>query len=156
VEGIIGDLHSFDVIQSPEEVTAFPFPRLGIVCQTTSPAWLVQRIRQAIAAHNPHAEIRFLDTVCHPTKDHQQALERLLDQVEAVVVVGGRNSNNTRELVTLCLERGVPAFHIQAAADLRRGWFDAIQTVGLTAGTSTLDATIDEVYEALIQLTSGT
>ena len=153
VQGIIGDLHSFAVIQGPDEVTTYPFRRLGIMCQTTAPARHVRQIREAVAARNPHADIRFLDTVCHPTKDHQHALERLLERVEAVVVVGGRNSNNTRELVARCREHGVPAFHIQAAADLRADWFAGVQTVGLTAGTSTLDATIDEVYEALVRLT---
>src|SRR5207248_407908 len=105
-----------------------------------------------VAARNPHAEIRFLDTVCHPTKDHQKALEGLLEQVEAMVVVGGRNSNNTRELVARCRERGLPAYHIQSAEDLDPAWFEGVDRVGLTAGTSTLDTTIDEVYHALLAL----
>jgi 4-hydroxy-3-methylbut-2-enyl diphosphate reductase len=149
VQGIIEDLDSFDVIQSAAEVRHFPHPRLGIMCQTTSPAPLVRQVRDAIAAHNPDAEIRFIDTVCHPTKDHQKALASLLDQVEAMVVVGGRNSNNTRELVTRCREHGLPAFHIQSAEDLDPAWFEGFETVGLTAGTSTLDDTIDEVHRAL-------
>src|SRR5436853_4048885 len=99
---------------------------------------MIARIRAAIAGRNPHAEIRFVDTVCLPTKDHQRSLERLLDQVEAMVVVGGRNSNNTRELVTLCRERGVPAVHVQGAGDLDADWLAGFETVGLTAGTSTL------------------
>jgi 4-hydroxy-3-methylbut-2-enyl diphosphate reductase len=149
VQGIIEDLDSFDVIQSAAEVRHFPHPRLGIMCQTTSPAPLVRQVRDAVAVHNPHAEIRFIDTVCHPTKDHQKALEALLDQVEAMVVVGGRNSNNTRELVARCREHGLPAFHIQSVEDLDPAWFEGFETVGLTAGTSTLDDTIDEVHRAL-------
>src|SRR5262249_44851728 len=145
VQGIVEDLDSYDIVQQAEEVRAYPFPRLGIMCQTTTPARLVQQIRAAVAERNPRAEIRFIDTVCHPTKDHQKALETLLDQVEAVVVVGGRNSNNTRELVARCQERGVPAYHVQSAADLDPVWFTGMETVGLTAGTSTLDATIEEV-----------
>ena len=152
VQGIIGDLRSFDVIESPEEVRRYPFARLGIMCQTTTPVRLADAIREAIARRNPHADIRFIDTICHPTKDHQAALERLLDQVEAVVVVGGRNSNNTRELVARCRERGVLAYHVQSAADLRRDWFAGLRTVGLTAGTSTLDETIDNVHQALLAI----
>jgi 4-hydroxy-3-methylbut-2-en-1-yl diphosphate reductase len=152
VQGIVEDLTDFHVIQGPEEVTRYPSRRLGLMCQTTTPARLVQAIRDAVARHNPDAEIRFIDTVCHPTKDHQQALERLLERVEAMVVVGGRNSNNTRELVARCRERGVPAYHVQSAADLRPDWFDGIATVGLTAGTSTLDATIADVHRALLEL----
>jgi 4-hydroxy-3-methylbut-2-enyl diphosphate reductase len=152
VQGIVEDLDSHDVIQSVEEVRRYPFARLGIMCQTTTPARLVQEIRAAVAANNPGADIRFVDTVCHPTKDHQKALETLLEQVEAVVVVGGRNSNNTRELVARCRERGLPAYHVQTAADLDPTWFTGLETVGLTAGTSTLDATIDEVHAALVAL----
>jgi 4-hydroxy-3-methylbut-2-enyl diphosphate reductase len=149
VQGIIEDLDSFDVVQSAEEVRQYPHGRIGVMCQTTSPARLVQQIRAAIADHNPHAEIQFIDTVCHPTKDHQKALEALLAQVEAVVVVGGRNSNNTRELVARCQERGLEAFHVQSAEDLDPAWFEGFETIGLTAGTSTLDETIEEVYQAL-------
>jgi 4-hydroxy-3-methylbut-2-enyl diphosphate reductase len=152
VQGIVEDLDSYDVVQSAEEVRRYPFSKLGIMCQTTTPARLVQQVREAVAARNPGADVRFLDTVCHPTKDHQKALERLLEQVEAVVVVGGRNSNNTRELVARCQERGVRAVHIQSAADLEPGWFAGLETVGLTAGTSTLDATIDEVHQALLMM----
>jgi 4-hydroxy-3-methylbut-2-enyl diphosphate reductase len=152
VQGIVEDLHSFDVIQSPEEVRCYASRRLGIMCQTTSPARHVERVRAAVAELNPDADIRFVDTVCHPTKDHQRALEQLLQLVEAVVVVGGRNSNNTRELVARCREKGVAAFHIQSAADLDPAWFDGVAAVGLTAGTSTLAETIEDVYQALLRL----
>jgi 4-hydroxy-3-methylbut-2-enyl diphosphate reductase len=150
IQGIIEDLDSFDVIQHAGEVRHYPFAKIGIMCQTTSPARLVAEIRAAVADKNPQADIRFVDTVCHPTKDHQKALERMLAEVEAVVVVGGRNSNNTRELVARCRERGVPAMHVQSADDLEPAWFDGLEVVGLTAGTSTLDATITEVHEALL------
>ncbi|MCI0462518.1 MAG: 4-hydroxy-3-methylbut-2-enyl diphosphate reductase [Gemmataceae bacterium] len=152
VQGVVEDLHSYDVIQSPEEVRAYPHRRLGIMCQTTTPARLVVQVRARVAALNPDAEIRFVDTVCHPTKDHQAALGQLLDEAEAVVVVGGRNSNNTRELVARCREHGLAAYHIQSAADLRPEWFAGVEVVGLTAGTSTLDETIAEVHQTLLRL----
>jgi 4-hydroxy-3-methylbut-2-enyl diphosphate reductase len=69
--------------------------------------------------------------------------------VEAMVVVGGRNSNNTRELVQYCRDRGLPTWHVQAAADLDAAALAGFHVVGLTAGTSTLDGTIDEVKRAL-------
>jgi 4-hydroxy-3-methylbut-2-enyl diphosphate reductase len=152
VQGVIEDLDSFDVIETPEDVRTYGKPRLGIMCQTTTPVAHADAIRAAVAAKNPGAEVRFIDTICHPTKDHQAALLRLLEQVEAMVVVGGRNSNNTRQLVLRCQERGLPAYHIQSAADLRPEWFDGVDTVGLTAGTSTLDETIEDVHQALVHL----
>ncbi|MGE3821283.1 MAG: 4-hydroxy-3-methylbut-2-enyl diphosphate reductase, partial [Isosphaeraceae bacterium] len=95
VLGIVEDLASYSLIETSADVTTYPHPRLGIVCQTTTSEALVAEIRARIAERNPSAEIRFIDTVCRPTKDHQRALEELLDRVEAVVVVGGKNSNNT-------------------------------------------------------------
>jgi 4-hydroxy-3-methylbut-2-enyl diphosphate reductase len=70
-------------------------------------------------------------------------------------VVGGRNSNNTKELVALCRDRDKPAVHVQSAADLDPDWFRGYETVGLTAGTSTLDTTIEDVYQALVNLAVG-
>ncbi len=152
VRGIVEDLHSYDIISHPEEVITYPHERIGVMCQTTSPERLVSEIREAIAAKNRHAEVRFIDTVCHPTKDHQKALEALIDQVEAMVVVGGKNSNNTKQLKVRCEERGVPAYHVQGPEDLRREWFEGVRNVGLTAGTSTLDSTIERVYDALVKM----
>jgi 4-hydroxy-3-methylbut-2-enyl diphosphate reductase len=150
VAGITEDLHSFDVIESAGEVRAYPWARLGIVCQTTATDQNVASIRDAVAANNPDAEIKFIDTVCLPTKEHQRALEKLLERVDAVVVVGGRHSNNTRELVARCREAGKPAIHVQSAADLDADRFQHFGTIGLTAGTSTLSETIDEVHRALV------
>jgi 4-hydroxy-3-methylbut-2-enyl diphosphate reductase len=155
VQGIIEDLDHCDVVQSEDEVRCYPSARLGIVCQTTATSRTVERIRAAVAERNPGAEVRFVDTVCHPTKDHQRSLERLLDQVDAMVVVGGRNSNNTRELVVLCRERGIPVVHVQGPGDLEPEWFADYDVVGLTAGTSTLDSTIEDVHAALLRLAAG-
>jgi 4-hydroxy-3-methylbut-2-enyl diphosphate reductase len=155
VRGIAEDLPSVDIIGAESEVVTYPHARLGVVCQTTTPERLVKQVRRAIEERNPRAEIRFVDTVCLPTKDHQRSLERLLDRVEAMVVVGGRNSNNTKELVALCSERGVPALHVQDASEVDPNWLAPFETVGLTAGTSTLDATIDEVERALLRINPG-
>lgn len=152
VQGIIEDLQHFEVIEGLQEVRTYASRRLGLMCQTTMPERLVAAVRQAVASHNPDADIRFIDTVCQPTKAHQQALDNLLDQVEAVVVVGGHNSHNTRQLVDRCQERGRPAFHVQAAADLQPAWFLDCDTVGLTAGTSTPADIIQEVYRALLAM----
>jgi len=69
--------------------------------------------------------------------------------------VGGRHSNNTRELAARCRERGMPAVHVQGAADLDPAWFAGLGRVGLTAGTSTLDETVDEVRQALRRIGCG-
>ncbi len=97
------------MIEQADDVGAYESRRLGIVCQTTMTERRVAELREIISERNPDAEIRFVDTVCLPTKEHQRALERLIETVDAIVVVGGRNSNNTLELVTRCRQRGRPA-----------------------------------------------
>jgi 4-hydroxy-3-methylbut-2-enyl diphosphate reductase len=152
VVGITGDLDGFHVIEDERDVLSFGEPRLGIVSQTTIPEHRVAALRALVVERNPGAEVRFIDTVCLPTKEHQRSLERLLGEVEAVVVVGGLHSNNTRELVELCRRRGRPAFHVRDAAGLDPRALSRFAVVGLTAGTSTLDRTIDEVHSALVAL----
>ncbi len=149
VNGIVEDLNSFTIVESPATVQTYPFTRLGILCQTTTPSTVAAAVRAKVAKLNPQAHIQFIDTVCQPTKDRQTALEELLNQVQAMVVVGGQNSNNTRRLVDRCRQRGIPAWHVQCAAELQPQWFAGVQVVGLTAGTSTLPETIDAVYHAL-------
>ena len=155
VRGIVEDLPSVDVVESEADVVTYPHARIGVMCQTTTPERLVKLVRRAIEERNPLAEVRFIDTVCLPTKDHQRALDRLLDRVEAMVVVGGRNSNNTKELVALCRERDVPAIHVQDASEVDPAWLAPFETVGLTAGTSTLDSTIEDVERALLRINPG-
>ena len=72
-------------------------------------------------------------------------------QADVVIVVGGRSSNNTRELVKTCARFCARVHHVQTDADVRPEWFDAAKVVGLTAGTSTPDDVIDRV-EARIRL----
>ncbi len=153
VQGIIEDLTSFDVVSQPADVRTYDELRLGIVCQSTTPPHVARELVAHIQLCNPLAEIRWIDTICDPTRRRQQAVRDLLGRVDAVVIVGGRNSNNTRQLVALCQEHQVPAFHVQSADDLDPAWFARCKTVGLTAGTSTLDETIFEVQAALLKLT---
>jgi 4-hydroxy-3-methylbut-2-enyl diphosphate reductase len=100
----------------------------------------------------PNSEVRFLDTVCQPTKQRQNAALELAQQAEVVVVIGGAQSNNTQELVRTCRRFCERVQHVQGANDLREEWFDGAQTVGITAGTSTPDACIGEVEQWLNEL----
>jgi 4-hydroxy-3-methylbut-2-enyl diphosphate reductase len=83
--------------------------------------------------------------VCRPTKERQSAAVELARQCDVVIVVGGENSNNTRELVHTCRRHCSHVHHIQTESDLRPEWFLAAGTVGITAGTSTPDVVIDRV-----------
>ena len=156
VRGILEDLPSGEVVEEAAAVSTYPHRRLGVVCQSTTPPRVAAEINLAIRRANPDADIRFIDTICQPTRDRQEAVVRLLSRVDAMVVVGGKNSNNTRELAALCRDHGVPAHHVQSAADIDVAWFRDCRVIGLTAGTSTLDETIDDVHRALVAIPAAT
>jgi 4-hydroxy-3-methylbut-2-enyl diphosphate reductase len=152
IEGLTGDLGAFEVVPDAASARHYGHARLGVVCQTTTAPSEAQAVLRAIQSHNADSEIRFLDTICHPTKARQTAVHALLPRIEALIVVGGRNSNNTRKLGELAEQAALPWFHVETAADVDPGWARRFSVVGLTAGTSTPDETIHQVHQALLSL----
>ncbi len=151
VRGLTGDLESFDVVLGEDDVLALEeHPRLGVAAQTTQPVEKVRYLVELIHRRFPQSDVRFVDTVCKPTKERQSAAVDVALQSDVVIVVGGRASNNTRELVETCARYCPRVHHVQTDTDVRPEWFDAANVVGLTAGTSTPDDVIDRV-EARIQ-----
>lgn len=153
VEGIVGDLPAgrFVVVGGEKEVEAWPEERIGVMCQTTTAGSEAARALRAIRQKHRWADVRFIDTICEPTKARQRALEVLMGQVDMMVVVGGRGSNNARQLVETCLRGGVPAVQVERAEEMRPEWFAGVEAVGLTAGTSTLPETVEEVRQWLME-----
>ncbi len=153
VRGLVGDLDDYTVIETSEDVHRLNGRRkIGIVCQTTQQTNVAESIVREIMEILPGAEVKFVDTICKPTKDRQQAVERLADQVDLMIVIGGHNSSNTAKLKKVCDEKGVQAFHIERAEEIRSEWFVGKRHVGVTAGTSTPPWVIDEVYRKIGQM----
>jgi len=150
VRGLTEDLAEFDVILSEAEVDALKErPRFGIAAQTTQPIERVGHLVALIEQRFPKSEIRFIDTVCQPTKQRQLAAIELTKRCEVIVVIGGAHSNNTRELVATCSRYCARVYHVQGPDGLRPEWFIGAQSVGITAGTSTPDEVIDLVEQAV-------
>jgi 4-hydroxy-3-methylbut-2-enyl diphosphate reductase len=146
VRGLTGDLHDFDVVLDEEGVLALEeHPRIGVAAQTTQSIEKVRHLVTCIGRRFPRSEVRFFDTVCKPTKERQHAAVELARASDVVVVIGGETSNNTRELVMTCGRYCSRVHHVQTEADLSSVWFRGVQTVGITAGTSTPDDVIDRV-----------
>jgi 4-hydroxy-3-methylbut-2-enyl diphosphate reductase len=146
VRGLTEDLAEFDVVLTEEDVARLQGrPRFGIAAQTTQPIDKVHRLLTFIRQRFPESEVRFVDTVCQPTKQRQLAAIELAQLSEVVIVVGGAHSNNTHELVATCRRHCERVHHVQSADDLRADWFAGARVVGLTAGTSTPDSVIDSV-----------
>ncbi len=152
VRGLTEDYPGAVVISEMADLVRLPdASRYGIISQTTQPIDRVRRLVAEIRRARPEAEVRFTDTVCKPTKDRQSALQRLLIEAEVVVVVGGRASNNTRQLVESCRVAGRRAIHIERAEELKAAEFANVKIVGLTAGTSTLPETVENVRARLLE-----
>jgi 4-hydroxy-3-methylbut-2-enyl diphosphate reductase len=146
VRGLTEDLNDFDVVLDEADVLELDeHPRIGIVAQTTQPIQRVEHLVALIRRQFPQSDVRFIDTVCQPTKQRQIAALELARQCDVVIVIGGANSNNTLELVNTCSHHCSHVHHVQTESDLRPEWFRAVGAVGITAGTSTPDAVIDRI-----------
>lgn len=138
-------------------VDEFPggFPnKIGVMAQTThkmedfakfvANLMLLQRDR--------NFEFHVVNTLCHATTGQQEAAAALAATVDVMVVVGGRKSANTRHLKEVCEEQGTRAYHIEGPGELDAGWFQGANRIGLTAGASTPDYSIDEVEARIREL----
>jgi 4-hydroxy-3-methylbut-2-en-1-yl diphosphate reductase len=156
VRGMTEDLKQFDVVLTEAEVFELEErPRFGIAAQTTQPIERVRHLMGLIRWRFPKSDVRFIDTVCQPTKQRQNAAAELAQQSDVVVVIGGVHSNNTHELVKTCLKHCTRVYHVQTADDLKPEWFVGANTVGITAGTSTPDTLVESVEGWLRNWSTG-
>jgi 4-hydroxy-3-methylbut-2-enyl diphosphate reductase len=147
------DLAEFDVVLGEDDLADLcARPRFGVIAQTTQPIDKVRRLVRLLCERFPRSEVRFIDTVCQPTKQRQNAAIELAQKCGMVVVIGGAHSNNTRELVNTCRRYCSRVHHVQTAADLREDWFRPDDIVGITAGTSTPDPVIAGVEQVIHDL----
>jgi (E)-4-hydroxy-3-methyl-but-2-enyl pyrophosphate reductase len=149
VRGLLGHtLGRGFVVSSPEGVAALPeMDQVIVVAQTTQSEEHFERLVQAITARFPGAEIR--NTICDATASRQSEVEELARQVEALVVVGGRNSGNTQRLVEISQATGLPTFHVETEQELDLRALSRYSTVGVTAGASTPHWLIGNVVSSL-------
>jgi 4-hydroxy-3-methylbut-2-enyl diphosphate reductase len=155
VRGLTEDLAEYDVVLNEADFDALQsHPRFGVAAQTTQPIARVRSLVDYLQVRFPRAEVRFVDTVCRPTKQRQQAAVELAQQSDLVLVIGGANSNNTAELARTCGEFCESVHHVQGPDDVRAEWIPETGVLGITAGTSTPDETIDAV-EARVREING-
>jgi (E)-4-hydroxy-3-methyl-but-2-enyl pyrophosphate reductase len=131
-----------------EELQALPaFPQAIVVAQTTQNTRLFDRIKEWTTTHHPHYKI--YDTICDSTEKRQSEVQCLAALVDAVVVVGGKESGNTQRLYEIARESGKPTFHVESEADLDLEALAEAQCIGVTAGASTPNWQIKKICRAL-------
>ncbi|HON06689.1 MAG TPA: 4-hydroxy-3-methylbut-2-enyl diphosphate reductase [Verrucomicrobiota bacterium] len=150
VRGVVEDLDEYDVVLSAEDIFNLKErKRYGVVSQTTQPINYVLELVDLLKNRFPDSEVCFVDTVCAPTKQRQDSAIELANQCDVVVVIGGRKSNNTKELVNTCARYCKRVYHIENADELMIEYLMGAETIGITAGTSTPDETIDLVEKKM-------
>jgi 4-hydroxy-3-methylbut-2-en-1-yl diphosphate reductase len=138
------------VVAGPEEAGALDLGgarRVAVLGQTTLP---LETFRSAVAALVGRCiELRVLDTLCEATTRRQEESARLARIVDAVVVVGGRSSANTRHLVALCAAIQPRTIHIESASEIDPASLSGAARIGVTAGASTPASEIERVVRRL-------
>lgn len=124
--------------------------KVGVVVQTTQQ---LDRLREVVDALLPKVgELKVCNTICNATSERQRTALALAGKVDVMVVVGGRNSGNTRRLAELCRDRNPRTHHVETADDLEGSWFDGVGHVGVTAGASTPDWLLADVVARIEEL----
>lgn len=136
------------VVLKSEELKGFsPKSRVAIVSQTTKDvrdfldvaSYLIQRC----------AEVRVFNTICNATYDNQESARNLSKEVDIMIIIGGRHSSNTKQLLTISLQHCKDSYLIEDKNDLLKEWFIGKNMCGITAGASTPDWIINEVEEVI-------
>lgn len=151
VEGIMG--HAGDdahVVSAPEDLDAIDLSRkVGVVVQTTQTPGALADVVAELSKRT--MDLRVINTICSATQERQDSAADLARRVDAMIVIGGKNSGNTRRLAEICAASCSKTHHIEDASEIDAAWFDGVARIGVTAGASTPASHIER---ALVRIRS--
>jgi len=126
--------------------------KIGVVSQTTqNKDNYIKGILDILKAD--FSEVRIFNTICSDTAHRQTLAHGLLSECDVMIVVGGKNSANTRRLYQICKESGVNSYHIEKDIELKRRYFKGKRRAGVVSGASTPDAMVKKVVKKIKELT---
>ncbi|MGQ9731972.1 MAG: 4-hydroxy-3-methylbut-2-enyl diphosphate reductase [Candidatus Zipacnadales bacterium] len=136
------------VVEEPEELDHLSLSqRVGVVAQTTQSA---QKLVDVVSRLVPCIrDLKVANTICDATTQRQTAALRVANQVDVMLVIGGRHSANTTRLTELCSATGTSTYHIESADEIDPTWLQDAQAVGVTGGASTPVSAIQQVVARL-------
>ena len=153
VIGIASQVKKSIIVSSPEEAQNLrKIKKVGIVSQSTQTIENVQTIINIIMTKA--FDLRFVNTICFPTKRNQQQLKDLSEKCDVMLIIGSFTSANSKRLHQLALERNKKSYQVTCVNDIESGWFNNADTVGITAGASTPDSIIQDVIRYCETLTN--
>jgi 4-hydroxy-3-methylbut-2-enyl diphosphate reductase len=160
VEGTLGQAHDhIYLVETVEDVAglAIEHPdQLSYVTQTTLSVDDAQRVIQALRHRFPQIQGPRKDDICYATQNRQDAVKALSTQADLVIVVGSPTSSNSNRLREVAVHRGIDAYMVDRAADLKPEWLFGKTRIGVTAGASAPEVLVAEVVERLQELGAGT
>jgi 4-hydroxy-3-methylbut-2-enyl diphosphate reductase len=131
-------------IQTSDDIDKLPrASKVGVVVQSTWSGTGFTEIVQKLASK--YYEVRAVNTICTDTHNRQSEAAQLAQEVEVMVVVGGKTSANTKHLADLAAARGARSYHIEGPDELDPGWFEDVEVAGLMSGASTPGWLVDQV-----------
>lgn len=144
----------YAVIKDAEGLQDIPSrEKVGVICQTTLKRSVFEEVVEK--CRERFGEVKVHNTICSATKDRQEAAYKLSEQVDCVVVIGGRNSSNTQKLYDICKTVAGDAHLIETEDEIQAEWFQGKETVGITAGASTPQTVITKVRDRVAKLAPG-
>jgi 4-hydroxy-3-methylbut-2-enyl diphosphate reductase len=153
VIGTMGEApDSIRLVETPEDVDRLEIAddsKLAYLTQTTLSVDDANRIITRLRARFPQIANPPKDDICYATQNRQEAVKKLSQEAQVVLVLGSRNSSNSQRLAELSTENGVPAYLIDGAADIDIGWFRGDETVLVTAGASAPELVVEDCVEFL-------
>ena len=155
VKGVLGWAGSHGLALQDGDPIPDDLPsRLAIISQTTqSPQRFADFVSRLMREHvDTISELRVINTLCDVTSSQQAAASELAGEVDLMLVVGGHNSANTKHLLEVCREEGASAYHVESPAEVKAEWLKGCERVGIAAGASTPDSTVEAVVRRIQSL----
>lgn len=148
VEGIQGwaDERTL-VVKNEKELNDLPDLRKEKLCIVSQTTFNYNKFKELVEKFSEKGyDILVLNTICNATQERQVEAERIASQVDAMIVIGGKNSSNTRKLYEICRKECINTYYIQTLGDLDPESVSSVRSVGITAGASTPKNIIEEVH----------
>lgn len=155
VEGTMGEVTDIRLVESAADVDEVSVPdpdRVAYLTQTTLSVDETAGIVDALRARFPALRGPAGDDICYATSNRQEAIVEVARESDLVLVIGSRNSSNSRRLTEVALGTGTPAYLIEDAGQIHADWLTGVRTVGLSAGASAPPHLVDAVIDHLSRL----
>ncbi len=150
VTGYIENNVPYFIVKDEEDLNQIDFSKIKkivVVSQTTEKIEKVQKIVSKLISFIP--EVRYFKTICYATDENQEAVHKLAPEVDVMIVIGGKNSSNTKKLFEIAKKYCQRSYHIENEKELDINWFNYNDKVGISAGASTPDWVISNVINKI-------